>query len=184
MSGHGDEEILELFRSQEAGAKRLAFNLIFRKYHEQVYQVIRRMVIDHDDTDDLVQNTFVSIWNNLDGFREESKLFTWIYRIATNEALGFLKKKRKRFFLPIADVEAELSGKLEHHSYFNTNRAELKLHQAILKLPPRQRLVFQLRYFDEMKYEDISSMLGTSTGALKASYHHAAAKVEKFILEQ
>jgi len=142
------------------------------------------MVIDHDDTDDLVQNTFVNIWNNLDKFREESKLYTWIYRIATNEALGFLKKKRTRFFLPINDVEGELAGKIAQLSWFNTNKVELKLQQAILKLPPRQRLVFQLRYFDEMKYEDISSMLGTSTGALKASYHHAVNKVEKYMLDE
>jgi len=184
MSELSDEEILSMFRRPEAGEKRQAFNLIFRKYREQVYHLIRRMVIDHDDTDDLVQNTFVNIWNNLDKFREESKLYTWIYRIATNEALGFLKKKRTRFFLPINDVEGELAGKIAQLSWFNTNKVELKLQQAILKLPPRQRLVFQLRYFDEMKYEDISSMLGTSTGALKASYHHAVNKVEKYMLDE
>lgn len=184
MSEPSDEEILSMFRGSETGEKRQAFNLIFRKYKEKVYHLIRRMVIDHDDTDDLVQNTFVNIWNNLDKFREESQLYTWIYRIATNEALGFLKKKRKRFFLPINDVEAQLSQKLTQLTWFNTNKVELKLHQAILKLPPRQRLVFQLRYFDEMKYEDISSMLGTSTGALKASYHHAVNKVEKFMLDE
>jgi len=184
MSELSDEEILSMFRRPGAGEKRQAFNLIFRKYREQVYHLIRRMVIDHDDTDDLVQNTFVNIWNNLDKFREESKLYTWIYRIATNEALGFLKKKRTRFFLPINDVEGELAGKIAQLSWFNTNKVELKLQQAILKLPPRQRLVFQLRYFDEMKYEDISSMLGTSTGALKASYHHAVNKVEKYMLDE
>lgn len=184
MSELSDEEMLSLFRGAEPGEKSQAFNLIFRKYKESVYHLIRRMVIDHDDTDDLVQNTFVNIWNNLDKFREESKLYTWIYRIATNEALGFLKKKRRRFFLPINDVEAELSNKLTQLTWFNTNKVELKLQQAILKLPPRQRLVFQLRYFDEMKYEDISSMLGTSAGALKASYHHAVNKVEKYMLDE
>ena len=117
----------------------------------------------------------------MDGFREDSQLFTWMYRIATNECLNFLKQKKKRFFIPIIDVEKELSGKLTEDFPTDAGKLELKLQQAILKLPEKQRIVFNLRYFDEMKYEDMSSVLGTSVGALKASYHHAVTKIEKYI---
>lgn len=144
---------------------------------------MRRIVIDHDDANDLIQNTFIKIWNNLDNFREDSQLFTWMYRIATNESLAFLKQKKRRFFLPIGDVEHELADKLSQNSYFDANKLELKLQQAILKLPEKQRVVFNLRYYDNMKYEEMSEILNTSVGALKASYHHAVTKVEKFIKE-
>jgi len=124
----------------------------------------------------------IKVWHNLDNFREDSQLYTWLYRVATNECLGFLKQKRRRFFLPIADVESELANKLVQNEVLSADKLELKLQQAILSLPEKQRIVFNLRYYDEMKYEEMSIVLGTSIGALKASYHHAVAKVEKFII--
>lgn len=181
MSEFSDSELLQRFRDPEGNNKHYAFNLLVEKYRKKVYYHIRRMVVDHDDADDLTQNTFIKVWNNLDGFREDSQFYTWIYRIATNECLGFLKQKKRRFFLPIGDVEKELLGKLESTTSINSDKLELKLQQAILSLPEKQRTVFNLRYYDNMKYEEMSEVLGTSVGALKASYHHAATKVEKFI---
>ena len=182
MDEYSDRELIERFRSLGSNNKHYAFNLLVRKYQQKLYYHIRRIVVDHDDTNDLLQNTFIKVWNHLDGFREDSQLYTWLYRVATNECLGFLKQKRKRFFLPIGDVEGELSDKLVQNEVLNADKLELKLQQAILSLPEKQRIVFNLRYYDEMKYEEMSVVLGTSVGALKASYHHAAAKVEKFIL--
>lgn len=158
-----------------------AFNLIVRKYQEPVYWHIRRMVICHDDANDIMQDVFLKAWKALGSFRKESALFTWLYRIATNEALTFLKKKKKRYFLPINDVSKQLEETLEADVYYEGNEMEKKIQKAILKLPEKQRLVFNLRYFDEMKYEDMAEILGTSAGALKASYHHAVKKMEKYI---
>jgi RNA polymerase sigma factor (sigma-70 family) len=179
MAEYSDQELLQQFRAE--ASRHYAFNLIVKKYQQRLYSHIRKMVIDHDDTNDLLQNTFIKVWNNLEGFREDSQLFTWLYRIATNETLTFLKNKRRRFFLPIHDVEHELAGKLDNSAPINADVLEMKLQQAILKLPEKQRIVFNMRYFDNIKYEDMSSILGTSVGALKASYHHAVAKVEKYI---
>lgn len=158
-----------------------AFNLIVRKYQEPVYWHIRRMVICHDDANDIVQDVFFKAWQALRSFRKESALYTWLYRIATNEALTFLKKKKKRYFLPINDVSRILEESLEADVYYDGNEMEKKIQKAILKLPDKQRVVFNLRYYDEMKYEDMAEILGTSTGALKASYHHAVKKIEKYI---
>ncbi|HRF16175.1 MAG TPA: sigma-70 family RNA polymerase sigma factor, partial [Bacteroidia bacterium] len=133
------------------------------------------------DADDLTQTTFIKAWKALGNFRADAQLYTWLYRIATNECYTFLKNKRKRYFIPIHDVEAELADKLEHEPSLKANELELKLQKAILSLPEKQRVVFNLRYYDEMKYEDMSEVLGTSVGALKASYHHAAQKIEKFL---
>jgi len=176
-----DKELVAMFRN--SAQKSYAFNLITRKYQERIYRHIRKIVISHDDTDDLVQNTFLKAWEALDNFREESQLFTWLYRIATNEALTFLRKKRTKYLLPLVDVEYQLSNTLESDTYFNGDEIQLKLQKAVLKLPEKQRLVFNMKYFDEMKYEEISTILGTSVGALKASYHHAVDKVEKFLHE-
>lgn len=173
-----DKELLEQFRN---GNSHYAFNLIVRKYQQRVYALTRRMVIDHDDADDLTQNTFIKAWQALPSFREDAQLFTWLYRIATNECLNFLKNKRKRFFLPLVDVEGELSSKLYHQPSLQGEIIEMKLQKAILMLPEKQRLVFNMRYYDEMKYEDMSKVLGTSVGALKASYHHAVQKIEKIM---
>lgn len=139
------------------------------------------MVIDHDDANDLVQTTFIKAWKGLENFREDSQVFTWLYRIATNECLTHLNNKKKRFFLPIGDVEHELTSKLDNEPSLKANQLEMKLQKAILSLPEKQRTVFNLRYYDEMKYEQMSEVLGTSVGALKASYHHAVQKIEKYI---
>jgi RNA polymerase sigma factor (sigma-70 family) len=176
-----DKDLLEKFQNEES--RNYAFNLLIRKYQQRVYGHIRKMVIDHDDANDITQEVFIKVWNNLLDFREHSQLFTWIYRIATNECLSFLKKKRRRFFLPINDVEKELGEKLESSPYIEGETIQLKLQKALLKLPEKQRLVFNMKYYDEMKYEEISQVLGTSVGALKASYHLAVKKIEEFLKE-
>lgn len=139
------------------------------------------MVIDHDDADDLVQEVFIKVWKYLDNFRGDSQLYTWIYRIATNECLSFLAKKKKRFFLPIVDVEKELSNHIDSGTNLSGDEIHLKLQKALLKLPDKQRLVFNMKYYDDMKYEDIAEITETSVGALKASYHHAVKKIEDIL---
>ena len=172
-----DQQLLEKFRCPES--KHAAFNLLVRQYQQKIYWHIRKMVIDHDDSNDLTQEVFIKVWNGLDNFRGDSQLYTWFYRIATNECLNFLNKK-KRFFLPIGDVEAELVGKLED-PLISGDEIQLKLQKALLKLPAKQRLVFNMKYYDELKYEEISKILGTSVGALKASYHLAVKKIEAYV---
>ena len=174
-----DKALVQLFH--EGNNPHYAFNLIVQKYRERLYWHVRKIVISHDDTDDVLQNTFIKVWSSLADFRGDSQLFTWLYRIATNEALSFLKSKRTKFFLPLGDVEGQLKNKFEEDPYFNGNELQKKLQQAILKLPKKQRIVFNMRYFDEMKYEDMSEILGTSVGALKASYHHAVKKIEELM---
>jgi RNA polymerase sigma-70 factor (ECF subfamily) len=141
------------------------------------------MVLDHESSDDIAQETFVKVWSNLDKFKGDSKLYTWIYRIATNEALTHLRKKKRRFFLPIGDVENELVSVLETDIYYSGDEIQLKLQKALLKLPEKQRLVFNMKYFEEMKFKDIAEVMEVSVGSLKAQYHHAVKKIEKFIKE-
>lgn len=174
-----DKELVQLFR--EGDNPNYAFNLIVRKYRERLYWHIRKIVIDHDDTDDVLQNTLIKTWSALSDFRGDSQLFTWLYRIATNEALTFLKAKRTKFFLPLVNVENQLKNKLEDDQYFNGNDLQQKLQKAILTLPEKQRIVFNMKYFDDLKYEEMSEILDTSVGALKASYHHAVKKIEELI---
>lgn len=179
-----DQAILEKFANTES--RNFAFNQLVRKYQQKIYWHIRKMVIDHDDADDLTQETFIKAWQSLENFRGDAQLFTWLYRIATNECLNFLNKKRRRFFVPIHDVEGELLEKLEESagqsdSPLSGDEIQLKLQKALLTLPDKQRLVFNMKYFDDLKYEDISEITGTSVGALKASYHHAVTKIEKFL---
>ena len=181
MTNYSDKELLDMYRVSDT--QNFAFNLIVRKYQERIYWHIRKIVISQDDADDVVQNTFLKVWGGLGNFREDSQLFTWLYRIATNEALTFLKRKRTKFLLPIIDVEQQLANTLESDPYFDGNELQAKLQKAIIKLPVKQRLVFNMKYFDEMKYEEMSRILGTSVGALKASFHHAVKKIEKFIEE-
>jgi RNA polymerase sigma factor (sigma-70 family) len=176
-----DKELVRLFR--EPDGREAAFNLIVQKYQEKLYWHIRKLLIDHNDTDDTLQNTFIKVWSGLDMFREEAGLFTWLYRIATNEALSFLNQRKRRMWLPLVDVEKHLSQVLDHDDYFNGDELQLKLQKALLTLPEKQRLVFNMKYFDEMKYEDMAVILETSVGALKASYHHAVKKIEKYITE-
>ncbi|HRS38752.1 MAG: RNA polymerase sigma factor [Bacteroidota bacterium] len=180
MTEYSDEELLEQFRQEST--RHVAFNTLVRRYQQRIYWHIRKIVIDHDDANDVAQNVFVKVWKNLDNFRSDSKLFTWLYRIATNESISFLNQKRRRFFVPWSDVENQLSNTLHNDPYFKGDRIQLKLQQAILKLPTQQRIVFNMKYFDGMKYEDISEVLGVTVGALKASYHHAVKKIEKYML--
>jgi len=170
-----------LDRFHNPDTRNYSFDLITRKYQEKVYWHVRRIVIDHDDADDITQETFVKIWKNLHGFKQESQLFTWIYRIATNESISFLRKKKKILFIPLIHIENKLERTLKDDYFFSGDKIQFKLQQAILKLPEKQRIVFNLRYYDEMKYEDMSKVLDTSVGALKASYHHAAKKIEYYI---
>ena len=139
------------------------------------------MLIDHDDADDVTQEVFIKIHKYIDKFREDSQLYTWIYRIATNECLSFLKKKKRRFFLPLEDVNAELSRKIDTAPHLSGDDIQKKLQKALLTLPDKQRLVFNMKYYDEMTYEEISEITKTSVGALKASFHHATKKIEEFL---
>lgn len=174
-----EKELILQFRDERT--KQQAFVKILGSYQKKVYWHTRRIVIDHDDADDVTQNTFIKVWENLANFREDSKLYTWIFRIATNEALAFLNKKRVSTTSSINDIEYALSEKLEAGSYFNGNAIELKLQQAILTLPEKQRIVFNMKYYENMKYEEMEDVLGTSVGALKASYHHAVKKIEEIM---
>ncbi|WP_187261987.1 RNA polymerase sigma factor [Pontibacter beigongshangensis] len=174
-----DKEILEKFASPDS--RNLAFNQLIRKYQQKIYWHIRKMVIDHDDADDLTQEVFIKVWKNLENFRQDAQLYTWVYRIATNECLTFLSSKRRKFFLPIGDITAELADKIDSSSDISGEEIQIKLQKALLRLPDKQRLVFNMRYYDELKYEEISEILGTSVGALKASYHLAAKKIEEFL---
>lgn len=174
-----DEKLLQICLDDDTA--NYGFNLLVRKYQEQVYQHIRRILIVHDDTDDAVQETFIKVWKNISKFRSDAKLYTWIYRIATNEALQILKKRKRKFFLPIVDYEEQLAHTLEQDEALSGNQIQLKLQKAILTLPEKQRLVFNLKYFEEMKYTDMSEILGTSEGALKASYHIAVKKIEEIL---
>ena len=177
-----DKELLEKFRIPDS--RNYAFNQIVRKYQKRVYWHIRRIVIDHDDADDVVQNTFIKVWKGLDNFKEDSQLYTWLYRIATNESLTFLKQKKAHLNVPFGDVEYSLSNSLTDDNYFKGDEIQKKLQLAILTLPEKQRIVFNMKYFEEMKYEDMSQVLETSVGALKASYHHAVKKIELYITKQ
>ena len=175
-----DEEILEKFSIERT--RNEAFNLLISKYQEKIYWHVRRLMIDHDDADDLVQEVFIKVWKNLAKFRSDSKLYTWIYRIATNECITFLNKKKQRNQTPLDEVVEELSESLIASSYFNGDKIQLKLQQALLTLPAKQRLIFNMKYYDDLKYDEISAILGTSVGALKASFHIAVKKIEVFML--
>lgn len=158
---------------------REAFSRVIAHYTESLYWQIRRMVIDHDDTNDLLQNTFIKAWTNIDNFRGEAKLSTWLHKIAINEAITFINKEKAKNNVSIDD-ESFLIDNLQADEWFDGDEVKLQLLKAINQLPEKQRLVFNMRYFDEMKYEDMSEILGTTAGALKASYHHAIKKIEQF----
>ncbi|HUW91553.1 MAG TPA: RNA polymerase sigma factor [Bacteroidales bacterium] len=160
-----------------------AFRLIVEKFGSKLYWHIRRLVIIHADADDALQTTFIKVWRSLGGFRSESSLYTWLYSIATNEALTLIKKRAKYSGVSLDDVESFFSSSPEGDAFFDGEEASVKLQNAIIKLPEKQRIVFNMKYFDDMSYEDISQALGTSVGALKASYHYAVKKIEKYITE-
>ncbi len=172
-----EEKLLEELRSPLTS--RRAFSRIVSEYSERLYWQIRKMVFSHDDANDILQDVFVKAWTNLDNFRGDAKLTTWLYRIAINESITFLNKKRAQNNVSIDDGDTFLLNTLESDEYFDGDSAQTQLQKAILTLPDKQRLVFQMKYFEEMKYEDMSEILGTSVGALKASYHHAVKKIEK-----
>jgi RNA polymerase sigma factor (sigma-70 family) len=177
-----DQEILARIRSPFT--KELGFRELIETYQKPIYQVIRRMVLIHEDADDLTQNTFIKAYKALDRFEGNSSLFTWLYRIATNESLTFLEKKKKRFFFSLEDHQEKLESYIDHSSSLSGDEIQLKLQKSLLKLPDKQRLVFHLKYEEDLSYEEISKITGTSVGALKASYHHAVKKIEQEITKE
>jgi RNA polymerase sigma-70 factor (ECF subfamily) len=176
-----DKEILLKIRNPETAS--YGFNLLVREYQKRVYWHVRKMVIDHDDADDVTQEVFIKVHKAIGNFRQDAQLFTWIYRIATNECLTFLQRKKRRFFLPIGDVEAELTAKLDSSPHISGDEIQLKLQKALLRLPEKQRLVFNMKYYEELSYEEMAEITQTSVGALKASYHHAVKKIEIFLTQ-
>ncbi|HUB62313.1 MAG TPA: sigma-70 family RNA polymerase sigma factor [Puia sp.] len=175
-----DTELLLQFRDPATREK--AFTAIIKKYQEKLYWHIRRMVVEHEDANDVLQNVFIRVWNGLENFREDSQLYTWLYRIATNECLSYLEQQKRKSSASLDEMESGLSNKVIADKYFDPNKLEWKLQLAIQQLPEKQRVVFTLRYYDEMPYEEMSRVLDTSEGALKASYHHAVKKIEDYIL--
>ena len=174
-----DSELLVEFRNPVTKEK--AFTSIIKKYQEKLYWHLRRMVVDHDDANDVLQNVMIRVWNGLENFREDSQLYTWLYRVATNECLTFLEQQKKRSSVSLSDVDTGLENKIKADQNFDGKKLEWKLQLGIQQLPEKQRIVFQLRYYDEMPYEEMSRVLETSEGALKASYHHAVKKIEEYI---
>lgn len=158
-----------------------AFEKLLKDYQKPLYNHIRNIVLNHDDADDVLQNTFVKVYQHLKNFKGESKLFSWMYRIATNEALTFLSQKAKKNGIASETLQNKTIDNLKADIYFDGNEIQIKLQKAILLLPEKQQLVFKMKYFEELKYEEISAILGTSVGALKASYHHAVKKIESFV---
>lgn len=158
-----------------------AFKKLLLTYQKPLYNHIRNIILNHDDTNDVLQNTFIKVFQNLKKFKGESKLFSWMYRIATNEALNFLNKKAKKVGVSSETLQNKTIDNLKSDSYFDGNEIQIKLHKAIVTLPEKQQLVFKMKYFENLKYEQISEILGTSVGALKASYHHAVKKIEAFL---
>ena len=158
-----------------------AFQKLLREYQKPLYQIIRNIVIDHDDAHDVLQNTFIKVFQNISKFKGDSKLFSWVYRIATNEAITFINNKAKRSKLTSTELQSKLVDNLQSDVYFEGDEIQLKLQKALVILPEKQQLVFKMKYFEELKYEEISEILGTSVGALKASYFHAVKKIEEYL---
>lgn len=181
METNNEEQLLEELR--DGNKQRQAFSKLVAAYSERLYWQIRKMVLSHDDANDILQEVFIKAWTNIDNFRGEAKLTTWLYRIAINESITFINKKRVQSNVSIDDQDTFLLNTLEGDPYFDGDEAQKILQEAILKLPEKQRLVFQMKYFDEIKYDDMSEILGTSAGALKASYHHAVKKIENYLSE-
>ena len=178
MSEYSDDELLKRLRDE--GSRNKAFSAVVARYSERLYWHIRKIVIVHEDADDVLQNTFLKAWKGLETFKGEAQLYTWLYRIATNESINFLNQKCNRHMMPLEDPEYLFSRSLHHDSYFSGDELQIQLQQAILTLPEKQRIVFNMRYFDETPYDEMSEILGTSTGALKATYHHAVNKIKKW----
>ncbi len=158
-----------------------AFQILLSQYQKPLYYHIRNIVLNHDDADDVLQNTFIKVFQHLKGFKGDSKLFSWMYRIATNEAITFINQKAKRNGTTSEALQSKIVENLKADSFFDGTEIQIKLQKAIVTLPEKQQLVFKMKYFEEMKYEDMSEILGTSVGALKASYHHAVKKIENYV---
>ena len=182
MKEIADDDILLLLNEQ--GTYERGFRQLMQKYQEPLYRHIRRIVLDHDDAHDVIQNTFVKVFRNVERFEGKSKLFTWLYRIATNEAISFLNAKNRKNTETIDDANNNhVANQLRADAFFDGDEIQIRLEQAVTTLPEKQRIVFNFRYYDEMPYEEMSEVLGTSVGALKASYHHAVKKVELFFAD-
>jgi RNA polymerase sigma factor (sigma-70 family) len=175
-----DHALVASFKNEKT--REAAFTQLVSKYQERLYWHVRRMVVSHEDANDVLQNVFVKVWRNLGEFREESNLYTWLYRIATNETLTWINQEKRRSSVSLSEDESAYADKLVAQRGFDANKLEWRLQQAIQALPEKQRIVFNLRYYDEMPYEQMATVLDTSVGALKASYHHAVKKVEAFLL--
>ena len=178
------EESLLIEQLKNTQTQDKAFRELMSLYKERLYWHIRKIVISHNDTDDVLQNTFVKVYRSIANFKAESKLYSWMYRIATNEAITFINKRAKEKKTNISEMQHQLADNLQADVYFDGNEAQLKLQKAVASLPQKQQLVFNMKYFDDMKYKDISDVLETSVGALKASYHHAVKKIEKMLTER
>jgi RNA polymerase sigma-70 factor, ECF subfamily len=176
-----EKELIANLKSPKNREK--AFQILVKTYQVRLYWHIRKIVMNHDDTDDILQNVYLKVWKNVDGFREDSSLFTWLFRIATNESLSHLQKQRRHSEVSMNEVSEYLSEVLESDVYFEGDEIQKKLQLAIIRLPEKQRIVFNMKYFDEMKYEEMSEVLQTSVGALKASFHFAVKKIEAFLQE-
>ncbi|HET6557739.1 MAG TPA: RNA polymerase sigma factor [Prolixibacteraceae bacterium] len=174
-----DQQIVESLK--DPSTREIAFRHLISKYKERLYWHIRKIVLNHDDADDVLQNSMIKIWNGMGSFRGESSLFTWLYRIATNESITFLNQRNRRMSTSLSEENEYLVENLESDPYFDGDEWQLLLQKAIATLPEKQRLVFNMKYFDEIKYEDMSVILDTSVGALKASYFHAVRKVEEYV---
>ena len=181
MNGYNEKETIALL--QEPGRQREAFENIVKTYSETLYWQIRRLVLSHEDANDILQNTFIKAWQNIEYFRGEAKMSTWLFRIAFNECLSFKNNKRIGEQISIDDIDTDLLNKLECDPYFNGDETQKIFLKAVHQLPKKQQMVFNLKYFKEMKYEEMSEIFGTSIGALKASYHHAVKKIETFLKE-
>ncbi len=175
-----DNMLVASFKNDQL--KEASYTKLIRKYQERLYWHIRRMVVEHEDTNDILQNVFIKVWRNLGEFRQESNLYTWLYRIATNETLTWLDQKKRHSSVSLSGDENIFAEKLVAQKDFDPNQIEWKLQLAIQSLPEKQKIVFNLRYYDEMPYDQMAELLGTSAGALKASYHHAVKKVEASLL--
>ncbi len=174
-----EKDFIEQLLNTETQNK--AFRELVRIYQKPLYNHIRNIVLNHDDTDDVLQNTFVKVFQYLKDFKGESKLFSWMYRIATNEAISFINQKAKKHQTTSEAIQSKIVENLKADVYFDGDEIQIKLQKAILLLPEKQQLVFRMKYFEELKYEEISEILGTTVGGLKASYHHAVKKIEDFM---
>jgi RNA polymerase sigma factor (sigma-70 family) len=178
-----DEEVL-IGQLKNPQTREASYRTLVSTHKERLYWHIRKIVLNHEDTDDILQNTFIKVFKHIDGFNGDSKLYSWMYRIATNESITFLNKKAKQMNTDLNELQEQMVQNLKADIYFDGDEIQLKLQKAIISLPQKQQLVFNMRYFDEMKYEEISAILDTSVGALKASYHHAKKKIESLLVNK